>query len=88
MKGLAATIHARATQDAGFKRCCMLTGRYDGIERDYFFSRLTTGLAGNAGAVSPTRSAALSGLASRPNLGSDVSPIGSIACLLVSKVSD
>jgi Glyoxalase/Bleomycin resistance protein/Dioxygenase superfamily len=34
-------IYVRVDRDAGFKRCCMLTGRYDGVERDYFFSRVT-----------------------------------------------
>jgi hypothetical protein len=36
-------IHAHAGRHAGFKRCCMLTGRYDGAERDYFFSRVISG---------------------------------------------
>jgi len=27
--------------DAGFKKCCMPSGRYDGVERDYFFPRMT-----------------------------------------------
>jgi hypothetical protein len=26
-----------ADQAAGFKRCCMNTGRYDGSRRNYFF---------------------------------------------------
>jgi len=29
--------HARAALAAGFKHCCMLTGEYDGSDRDYFF---------------------------------------------------
>lgn len=36
----AATTFARAGRGTGFKRCCMLSGRYDGVERDYFFSRM------------------------------------------------
>ena len=27
----------RAAQDAGFKRCCLRTGKYDGGNRNYFF---------------------------------------------------
>jgi hypothetical protein len=30
-------IHARADQGGDFKRCCMLSGEYDGSDRDYFF---------------------------------------------------
>jgi hypothetical protein len=33
---LAATIRARADRAAGFKRCCMSTGRFDGSEREYY----------------------------------------------------
>jgi hypothetical protein len=29
--------HARAAPAVGFKLCCMLTGEYDGSDRDYFF---------------------------------------------------
>jgi len=36
-KSWAATIRARADQDAGFKRCCMDSGNYDGVLRDYYF---------------------------------------------------
>ena len=28
---------ARATPGVGFKACCMLSGEYDGSDRDYFF---------------------------------------------------
>ncbi len=28
---------ARAAPDADFKRCCMLSGEFDGSDRDYFF---------------------------------------------------
>ena len=28
---------ARAAPVAGFKHCCMLTGEFDGSDRDYFF---------------------------------------------------
>jgi len=30
-------IRVRAGQGADFKRCCMLTGEFDGSDRDYFF---------------------------------------------------
>jgi hypothetical protein len=30
-------IHARAAPDGGFKKCCMKSGRYDGVPRDYYF---------------------------------------------------
>jgi hypothetical protein len=33
----AETILARAAPAAGFKNCCMLTGEYDGSERDDFY---------------------------------------------------
>jgi hypothetical protein len=32
-----ATIPVHATQDADFKKCCMGSGRYDGILRDHYF---------------------------------------------------
>jgi hypothetical protein len=38
-----ATIRAHASRVAGFKRCCMLSGRYDGVERDHFFPRMIVG---------------------------------------------
>jgi hypothetical protein len=28
---------ASAAPDADFKRCCMLSGEFDGSDRDYFF---------------------------------------------------
>jgi hypothetical protein len=28
---------AHAGQGAGFKRCCLNSGRYDGVERAYYF---------------------------------------------------
>jgi hypothetical protein len=31
------TIYARAVQDAGFKNCCLESGRYDGSLRNHFF---------------------------------------------------
>ena len=30
-------IFAHAARDAGFKRCCLRVGRYDGAERAYYF---------------------------------------------------
>lgn len=36
-KSSAATIRVRAGQGGGFKRCCMLSGEFDGSDRDYFF---------------------------------------------------
>jgi len=36
-KSSAATIRASAVPTAGFKRCCMKSGNYDGAERDHFF---------------------------------------------------
>jgi hypothetical protein len=30
-------IRARADRDVDFKRCCMLSGEFDGSDRDYFF---------------------------------------------------
>ena len=35
-----AMTHAHAAQGAGFKRCCMHSGQYDGVLRDYFFQRV------------------------------------------------
>ena len=34
--------HARAGPAAGFKFCCMLTGEYDGSDRDHFFQGVNT----------------------------------------------
>jgi hypothetical protein len=39
-KSSAATIPAPAAQDTDFKRCCMRSGRYDGVPRDYYFQGL------------------------------------------------
>jgi hypothetical protein len=36
-KNWAATISAHATPTVDFKNCCMLTGEYDGSERDDYF---------------------------------------------------
>ena len=33
----AAMIPARADPAVDFKRCCMLSGEFDGSDRDYFF---------------------------------------------------
>jgi hypothetical protein len=30
------TIHAHAVRDAVFKRCCRPSGRYDGVNGDYY----------------------------------------------------
>ena len=37
LRSLAAMIHAPVDPDADFKRCCMLSGNYDGSDRHYFF---------------------------------------------------
>src|SRR5205823_12921817 len=34
------TTFARAVQDAGFKNCCLRSGRYDGSLRNHFFPRI------------------------------------------------
>lgn len=31
---------ARAGQASAFKRCCMKRGKFDGINRDYYFQRV------------------------------------------------
>ena len=36
-RGSAEMIRARAVLRAGFKLCCMKTGKHDGTNRDYFF---------------------------------------------------
>jgi hypothetical protein len=28
---------ALAAPDAGFKKCCMRSGQFDGVERDYYY---------------------------------------------------
>ena len=33
-------IHARASRAADFKKCCMLSGDFDGSDRHHFFQRL------------------------------------------------
>lgn len=35
-----AMTHAHAAQGAGFKQCCMHSGQYDGVLRNYFFQRV------------------------------------------------
>jgi hypothetical protein len=37
LRNSAARIRARAVPAVDFKRCCMLTGQFDGSNRDYFF---------------------------------------------------
>src|SRR5881396_2049040 len=39
-KSWAETTSAHAAQDAGFKNCCMYSGRYDGSLRNHFFPRI------------------------------------------------
>jgi hypothetical protein len=34
-------IHARACLAGDFKNCCMLSGEFDGSDRDHFFQRVT-----------------------------------------------
>ena len=36
MREWVGTIHARAVQAAGFKNCCMKSGRYDGTLRNHY----------------------------------------------------
>jgi hypothetical protein len=36
-----ATIHARASPGGDFKNCCMLSGEFDGSDRDHFFQGVT-----------------------------------------------
>jgi hypothetical protein len=45
-KGSAATICARAAPDAGFKRCCLASERYDGSLRNHFFQAEALSAAG------------------------------------------
>jgi hypothetical protein len=40
-------IRARANPAAGFKNCCMLSGHFDGSDRDHFF-QVTVLLSNNA----------------------------------------
>src|ERR1700674_4134602 len=35
-------ISVRAVLGSGFKKCCMLSGHYDGSRRNYFFPRIET----------------------------------------------
>jgi hypothetical protein len=37
VRGSAVTTHVRAYQAADFKNCCMLSGEFDGSDRDHFF---------------------------------------------------
>ena len=37
MKSSAETTYALAALATGFKRCCMKSGNYDGVERDHYF---------------------------------------------------
>ena len=37
MRKLAATTSAPAIPDAGFKQCCLSSGEFDGVLRDYYF---------------------------------------------------
>src|SRR5439155_21527771 len=39
-KSSVATTFARAAQDAGFKNCCLCSGRYDGSRKNHFFPRV------------------------------------------------
>ena len=41
MRNWAVTIRARAHLAAGFSKCCMLSGEFDGSDRDYFFQNLS-----------------------------------------------
>jgi hypothetical protein len=36
-------IRVRAVPGADFKRCCMLSGEFDGSDRDYFFQVVAQG---------------------------------------------
>jgi len=35
-------MSVRAVLGSGFKKCCMLSGHYDGSRRNYFFPRIET----------------------------------------------
>jgi hypothetical protein len=39
-KNSGARTCVRVALDAGFKRCCLRTGKYDGGNRNYFFPRV------------------------------------------------
>lgn len=55
----AATTRAPASQAADFKNCCMLSGEFDGSDRDHFFQRVTVASNNHwMGAVRPPPSAA------------------------------
>ena len=41
-----ATICVLADLDAGFKKCCMPSGQFDGAGRNYFFPRIDTNTSG------------------------------------------
>ena len=36
MRSSAVTTPALAARDAGFKKCCMRSGNFDGVDRDYY----------------------------------------------------
>jgi hypothetical protein len=38
-------IHAHVSRAGDFKNCCMLTGEFDGSDRDHFFQRVMGCLA-------------------------------------------
>lgn len=80
----AATICAPAVQGAGFKRCCLKRGAYDGALRAYYFQRVRAGgvkapLAGSRIA----RPYGLPGLpfASLRAFGTRKGPLGLFACV-------
>jgi len=80
----AATICAPAAQGAGFKRCCLKRGAYDGALRAYYFQRVRTGevktpLAGSRIA----RPYGVPGLpfASLRAFGTRKGPLGLFACV-------
>jgi len=54
-KNSAVTTPARADQGAGFKRCCLTSGRYDGALRNHFFQteKLNTAIPVRASGMAP-----------------------------------
>lgn len=52
-RSLAATTSAPADQVAGFKRCCLKSGRHDGSRRNHFFQAEAMTEVGSVGADQP-----------------------------------
>jgi hypothetical protein len=90
----AAMTHARASLGGDFKNCCMLSGEFDGSDRDHFFQRVTgsnnrrerprRGLSGPRDRLGPAAPVARLTTAARrrqrPGLGASREPAGSPTC--------